>query len=161
MWSWILLERIFIEYFGIYIHKGDFFVGSLCDFGIRALQRVECWSHPQLLFEVQCVLWTLVNFLLQMRLPLHLEHTYYELRVLLGRFFFAEYGVFFHVFFATLRLKVDFIQYWNGYSFLFPGSICLENCFPVFYTEIVFVFVTEVCFLYAVKWWLLFKYSVC
>jgi hypothetical protein len=32
---------------------------------------------------------------------------------------------------------------------LFLGTICLENCFAAFYSEVVSVFVTEVSFLYA------------
>ena len=41
-------------------------------------------------------------------------------------------------------LEVDFIRYSNGYSSLFLRIICLENCFPVLYSEVVFVFDTEV-----------------
>jgi hypothetical protein len=37
----------------------------------------------------------------------------------------------------------------------------LENCFTTFYSEVVSVFVTEVCFLNAAKYWVLFTYPVC
>jgi hypothetical protein len=54
-------------------------------------------------------------------------------------------------FFGNFWLKLDFIVYYNGYSSLFLGTICLENCFPTFYSEVVSVFVDEVCFLYEAK----------
>jgi hypothetical protein len=41
---------------------------------------------------------------------------------------------------------------------LFLGTICLENYFPAFYSEVIFVFDTEVHFLYAAKCWVLFTY---
>jgi hypothetical protein len=46
-------------------------------------------------------------------------------------------------------------------GFLFLWTICLENCFPAFYSEVVSVFVIEVGFLYAAKCWVLFTYPVC
>ena len=75
---------------------------------------------------------------------MHLEHRCSELRGHLGGFFFDEYTVSFFTFFDNFRLKVTFIQCWNGYSSLFRGTICLENCFPAFYSEVVSVFDTEV-----------------
>ena len=94
-------------------------------------------------------------------MPFYLEHRCSELRVLLGRFFFPfyEYELSFLIFFDDFWLKVDFILYWNGYSCVFLGTICLENCFPDLYSEVVFVFETEVCFLYAAKFWVL--YPIC
>jgi hypothetical protein len=38
---------------------------------------------------------------------------------------------------------------------MFLGTICLENCFPDFYSEVVSVFIPEVGFLYAAKCWVL------
>jgi hypothetical protein len=55
---------------------------------------------------------------------------------------------------------VYFVQYLNSYSSLFLGTICLEKCFTTFHSEVVSVFVTEVCFLYASKCWVLFIYPV-
>ena len=86
-------------------------------------------------------------------------------------FSFDEYEVSFFILFdnfwlANLYLyfvkyiKLN-IKYQNGYYSLFLGTICLENCFPSLYSEVVFVFDTEVCFLYAAKCWVLFMYSVC
>ena len=51
---------------------------------ICPLIRVGCWSLPLLLYEVQCVLWALIKFLLGVWVPLHLEYRCLELR-LLGR----------------------------------------------------------------------------
>jgi len=52
----------------------------------------------------------------------------------------GEYQVSFLIFFDNFWLTVDFIPYKNGYSSLFLGTICLENCFPAFYSEEVSVF---------------------
>ena len=46
-----------------------------------------------------------------MWLPLHLEHRYSELSVLLEDFNFDEYEVSLFVFFDDFELEVDFIQY--------------------------------------------------
>ena len=59
----------------------------VCVSVICLLMRVGCWSLPPLLCEVLCVLWALVELLLWMWVPLHLEHRCSELRVFLGRFF--------------------------------------------------------------------------
>ena len=45
-------------------------------FLISSLRRVGCWSHPQLLCQVQCVIWALVKILWQIRVHLHLEHRF-------------------------------------------------------------------------------------
>jgi hypothetical protein len=37
----------------------------------------------------------------------------------------------------------------------------MENCFPAFYFEVVTVFFTEVCFLHAAKFWVLFMLPGC
>ena len=50
------------------------------------------------------------------------------------------------------------IGYEDGNFYLFPRTICLEDLFPSFYSEIVFVLVIEMCFLYAAKCWILFAY---
>ena len=42
-----------------------------------------------------------------------------------------------------------------GYSNLVLGTICIQNIFPAFYSEVVSVFVPEVGFLYAAKCWVL------
>ena len=87
---------------------------------------------------------------------LHLEHRCSDFRVHLGRFLYVSS----FIFFDNFRLKVNFIHYLNGYSSFFLGTICLENCFAAFYSEVVFVFHTEVRFRDAVKCWILFKYPV-
>jgi hypothetical protein len=46
-------------------------------------------------------------------------------------------------------MKVYFIKYENGYSFLFLQSVFLQDIFPALYFEVMSNFVTEVCFLYA------------
>ena len=77
-----------------------------------------------------------------------------ELRVYLGRFFFflrPVSSVLPYLFFDNFWLRVDFILYYNGYSSLFLGTICLKNCFPTFYSEVVSAIATEVHFLYAAK----------
>ena len=80
---------------------------------------------------------------------------------LLVYFFFDQYEVSFLILFDNFWLKVPFIWYWNGYSSLFLGTICMENCFPALYSEVGLVFVTVVDFLYAVKCWVMFTYLVC
>ena len=50
-------------------------------------------------------------------------------------------------------LMTFFIGYYNGYSSLFLGTICLEICFLIYYSEIVTVFDTEMRLLYAAKCW--------
>jgi hypothetical protein len=44
---------------------------------------------------------------------------------------------------------------------LYIETICLENCFPGFYSKSMFVFVTEVRFLYEAKYGFLFMYPFC
>jgi hypothetical protein len=66
----------------------------------------------------------------------------------------------FLIFFDNFWLKVDFIQYQNVYSSLFIGTICLENCLLALYSEVVFVFDIEVCFLYGTICWVPFPYPV-
>jgi len=52
------------------------------------------------------------------------------------------------------------MQYYNGYiSFCF-GTIFLEKYFPAFYAEVVYIFVIELCFLYATKYWVMYKYPI-
>ena len=63
-------------------------------------------------------------------------------------------------FFDNFWLKVNFIPYQSDYYSLLLWIICLENCFPAFYSEVVSVFVTEVGFLYAAKSWVLFLQPV-
>ena len=55
-------------------------------------------------------------------------------------FIFVEYEVPLFVFFDNFGLEVDFIRYYNGCSSLFLQTICLENCFPAFHSEVVSVF---------------------
>jgi hypothetical protein len=86
-----------------------------------------------------------------MWMPLHLGHRCSELEFILLDFNFEEYEVSLFVCFENFSLKVDFIQYCNVYSSLFLGIICLEKCFPAFYSEVVSVFVTEVGLLYVAK----------
>ena len=84
----------------------------VCVSMICPLMRVECWSFALLLYGVHYVLWALVEYLLWMWVPLHLEHRCSELRVLLGRFFsFDEYEVCFFIFFDNFWLKAEFIRY--------------------------------------------------
>jgi hypothetical protein len=64
---------------------------------------------------------------------------------------FDEYEVSFLVMLDNFWLKVYFIRYLDGNSSLFPGTICLQELFPSFYSEIVSIFVIEACFLYAAK----------
>ena len=121
---------------------------------ICPLLRVGCWSLPLLLCGVQCVLWALVKFLLWMWVPLHLEHRCSELRVHLSRFsLWPIWSVLPYLFLITL------VESWFLFDIsVFLGTICLENCFPTFYSEVVSVFVTEVGLLYAAKCWVLFMY---
>ena len=81
-----------------------------------------------------------------MWLPLHLEHIQ-NWEFLLEDFTFDEYEVSLHIFFDNFGLEVDFIQYWNGYSSLFLQTICLEDCFLAFHSEVVSVFFPEMGFL--------------
>ena len=136
---------------------GSLFLCLVC---VSLIDERGVLRSPTVFCEVQCVLWALVKFLLWMWVPLHLEHRCSELRVLLGIFFLWWIWSVLRVFFDDFWLKVQIIWYQNGYSSLFPGTICLENCFPAFYSEVVFVFDTEVCFLYAATW-VLFPYLVC
>ena len=88
-------------------------------------------------------------------MPLDLEHRCSELRVLLGRFYLwcvchiLPYPFWLHL-----------VENWF-YLILacFLGHL-LVKCFPIFHFEVVSVFVTEVCFLYAAKCWVLFTYPV-
>jgi hypothetical protein len=59
-------------------------------------------------------------------------------------------------FFDNFRLEVNFIRYYYVYYSLFLQTICLENCFPAFYSKEVSFFVSEVGFLYGAKCWILF-----
>ena len=63
--------------------------------------------------------------------------------------------------FMITSLKVDFIWYLNGYSSFFLVNIFLKKCFSSPLIWGVSVFVTEVCFLYAAKCWVLFMYMFC
>jgi hypothetical protein len=74
-----------------------------------------------------------------MWLSLYLGHRYSELRVHPGIFYHDEYEVPLLVFFDNFGLEVNFIRYKNGYSNLFLQTICLENCFPAFHSEVVSV----------------------
>jgi hypothetical protein len=60
-------------------------------------------------------------------------------QLLLEDFTFDEYEEPLIVFFVDFGLEVDFIPYKNGYFILFLGTICLENCFPAFHSEVVSV----------------------
>jgi hypothetical protein len=71
-------------------------------------------------------------------------------------FTFDDYEVPVLVFFDNFGLKINFIQYKNGYSSLFLGTVCLEYCFLAICSEVMSVFVPEVGFLYATKSWVLF-----
>ena len=66
-------------------------------------------------------------------------------------FSFDEYELPLLNVFDNFWLKVNFNLYYNGYSSLIFGIICLKKKFPVFYSEVVTVFFTEVWFLYAAK----------
>ena len=61
-------------------------------------------------------------------------------------FTFDEYEVPLLVFFDNFVLEVNFFRYKNGYSSLFLQAIFLENCFPAFHSEVLFVFFPEMCF---------------
>jgi hypothetical protein len=78
-----------------------------------------------------------------MWVPLHLEHRCLELRVSLFPLISMRCSL---SFFDILWLKINFILYYNGNFDLFLGTICFENCFPVFYSEVVSVFFTEIFF---------------
>jgi hypothetical protein len=64
-------------------------------------------------------------------------------REFLVYFPFDVYEVSFLIFLDNFWLEVNFIQYLNGYSSLFLGTIFLENYFPGFYSEVVSDFVIE------------------
>ena len=126
-------------------------------FMICLLLNVRCWS-----IIVWCMPWSLGKLLLWIWVPLHLGHRCSELRVHLGRFFsFDQYEVSFLTFFDNFWLKVDFIWYYNGYSSLVLWTICFENCFPTFYSEVLSAFFSEVHFMYASKCWVFFTHPVC
>jgi hypothetical protein len=91
-----------------------------------------------------------------MWMPLHLEHDIQNWEFILEDFNFGEYEVPCLVFSDKFGLEVYFIRYLNGHLSLFLETIWLENCFPVFYSEVLFVFVPEVSFLYAATSWVLF-----
>ena len=95
-----------------------------------------------------------------MWLPLHLEHRYLELIVPFGGFYLYEYEAPLLVFCDNFGLEVNFIRYQNGYSHLFFQTICLENCFSAFYSDVESVFLLEVGYLQAAKFWVLFVQSV-
>jgi hypothetical protein len=59
-------------------------------------------------------------------------------------------------FFWLIFFEVCFVRYEYLYSCLFSDSICLENLFPSFHSEPIFVFVSEVHFLLATNCWVLF-----
>jgi hypothetical protein len=59
-------------------------------------------------------------------------------------------------FLITIGLKSIFINSRMATPSFFLGTICLENCFPALYSEVVSVFIPEVGFLYAAKCWVLF-----
>jgi hypothetical protein len=82
-----------------------------------------------------------------MWVSLHLEHRCSEFTSSWQIFSFDKCEVYFPIFSDNFCLKIDFIQYKSGYSSLFLGSICLENCFPTIYSEVVSIFVTEMRFL--------------
>ena len=58
-------------------------------------------------------------------------------------FTFDEYEVPLLVFFDDFGLEVNFIRYYYGYTSLFLQTICLENCFLAFHSEVVYVFFPE------------------
>jgi hypothetical protein len=97
----------------------------------------------------------LVKFLLWMWMPLHLGIDVQDWDFLLVDFSFDEYEVSFPISFGNFWLKAYFIRYWNDNSSLFFGTIFLENFFPAFYSEVVSVFISEVCFLYVSECWIL------
>jgi hypothetical protein len=72
-----------------------------------------------------------------------------------------EYEVSFFIMLHNFMLKVYFIGYLDGNSWLFPVTICLEDLFLYFYYEIMPVFDIEVCFCYASNCCILFAYPVC
>ena len=86
-----------------------------------------------------------------MWLPLHLEHRYLELIVPFGGFYLYEYEAPLLVFFDIFGLEVNFIRYLNGYSSLFLQTICLENCFSAFYSDVESVFLLGVGYLQVAK----------
>ena len=71
-----------------------------------------------------------------------------------------EYEVSFPILLDNFCLKVYFIGYYNGLTCLFLRTVW-EVIFPALYSELVSVFVIELYFLYAAKFWLLLKYLDC
>ena len=97
-----------------------------------------------------------------MPVPLYLGHRCSKLRVLPGRFFSLMSIMFPSVsFFMTFGLKYILSDIRIATTVFFPGTNCLETSFPAFYSEVVFLFDTEMGFLYAAKCWALFLNPVC
>lgn len=104
----------------------------ICSFVI-----ICCGCFPLLLYEVQCVLWVLEPFFLQMYFFLHLVHRCSELRIQLGRSFLITFGWMSILFSIRMATLACFLQLFDW------------NFFLALYSELVSVFVTEVCFQYA------------
>ena len=79
-----------------------------------------------------------------MWLPLHLEHHIQNWEFLLEDFIFDEYEVPLLVSFDYFQLEVDLLDIRMATPAFFLHTIWLENCFPAFYFEVVFVFFPEV-----------------
>ena len=93
-----MLCRFLLNPFGSYLLLVSVCLSLVSVSMICPLLRLECWSLPLFLYEVQCVLWALVKFLLWMRVPLFLEHSCSELRVHLG------------IYFSLTRMKCPFFN---------------------------------------------------
>jgi hypothetical protein len=142
---------------------------SLCGFVISVsmiypVMRVGSWILPLLLCEVQFVVLALAMFLLQMWVPLHLEHIYSELRVHLGGFFlWCIWSVLPHLFFFLITFG------WN--SILLDIRMTTLVCFLVplawnFFSSLLLWVGVYLChwvgclfvclFLHTAKYWVLF-----
>ena len=64
------------------------------------------------------------------------RHRCSELRISLVDFSFDDYEVSFLISLDNFLLKVYFIGYMDDISSLFLGTICLEDLFPAFYSEL-------------------------
>jgi hypothetical protein len=76
-------------------------------------------------------------------------------------FSFDEYVVSFPVFVDSFWFEVYFVRYWNDYTRLLHGSICLQYLFPTIYPEVMSILDVEVYFLDAGEGWILVLISFC
>jgi hypothetical protein len=87
---------------------------------------------PSIIVWGPMCIWALVKLLLQICVPLHLEHRWSELRVHLGGLFFWWVRSCFLHLFQKFWLKLFLTGNYNGYFTLFLGTLCLENLFQPF-----------------------------